>query len=222
MADIAFRSLSTGTDSSFSSASTTATLPTGALQADLGFIVYVSYITSASPSPTHTTPSGWVQRESDAFLIAGSFAARISIYDRILPSSPSGVTLTSSTNVGHGWRFIAYDNPNTSSHLDVKTRRAVTSAGTNFDPTGLTTAEANELLIGVALDNLASRTFTSSLLTERDDAGGLWIGDDIQASAGATPTVDVTSSLSAEGFTYLLAYKSEAAAADTLFSQACM
>lgn len=207
MATLSFRSLSIGTDTSITSATDTADLPTGALQDDLGLIIYVSYFASGG-NPVHTTPSGWTARYTQTFSIAGVFPARVTIYDRILPASPGAVTLTSDTAAGHGWRYWVYDNPNTASYYDTSTERTVT-ASTNFNPTAVTTAETNELLVGITLITSGASTFTFSPMTERDDTGGVGIGDRLLAAAGGSGTDTNTASASGDGWSWLLAYKSE-------------
>lgn len=214
MANLSFRSLSIGTDTSITSATDTADLPTGALEDDLGLILYVSYFSSGG-NPVHTTPSGWTARYTQTFSISGVFPARVTIYDQILPASPGGVTLTSDAAAGHGWRYWVYDNPNTSSHFDTSTERTVTTS-TNFNPTAVTTAEDNELLVGITLASAGTQTFTFSPMTERDDTGGVGIADRILATAGGSGTDTNTASASGSGFSWLLAYKSEAAATPTL------
>lgn len=209
MANLSFRSFSTGNDNTFGNATISAALPTGAVQDDLGVIFYVSF--QGSSPPTHTTPSGWSARDTQTgLLLGGVYHYRVTIYDRILPSSPGATTLTSGGTCAHAYRYYAFDNPNTSGHFDTFTVRAV-SASTNFDPTTLTTAEANEMLLAIAFDaSNANAAFSSSQFTEHDDAAGLYAGSLIQASAGGSGSNAITASAARTGVVYMLAYKSEA------------
>lgn len=138
------------------------------------------------------------------------------MYYRIAGSSePSTHTfLTSGTCLALGAVINAYDNPDTSTPYQAGSVTTVTGTGTSISLPGITTANPNALLVGAVYSDGGGSpsTFTSGALSERIDSGSLWLGDTLQAIAGASGNKAVTASNSGVYRGFLAAFNSEPAA----------
>ncbi len=217
MANLAYRSSSSASDSSASQSNLTVNTPAGVVENDLLVAQFASLISGGGSPREHTTPSGWtLLRSEPTTLLGGAVAARIDMYYRIAGSSePSTHTfLTSGTCLALGAVINAYDNPDTSTPYQASSITTVTGSGTSISLAGITTANPNVLLVGAVYSDGGGTpsTFTSGDLSERIDSASLWLGDTLQAIAGASGNKAVTASNSGVYRGFLAAFNSEPAA----------
>ena len=215
MANLAFRSAASDGDSSFSSTTDIATVPSGAAQNDLEQIWYSSAAIAPAAAPTHTTPSGWTAAGTTVAngVASGALNVRLTLYYRIAPSTPANATLTSSAAAAHAWTRLAHDNPDTAAPFGQVAFGTFT--GTSVVASTITTTKANALLGMYVAQGAAQALAPASGLTERSDNAtqGIEFADVIQAAAGATGTKTATAPSSTDGVWGFAEFWSEVAGA---------
>lgn len=192
MSNLAFRSQTSGNDSSFSASSINATLPAGTQPGDLQIIWISAGLIPPTAAPTIVTPSGWTLAGSAAETIAGGGVnIRIHLFYKIAGPSEGTVNLAISggANGAFGWGRLSYQNPDPTTQVAQVTFGQNTTASTSAVMTpGLTTGAANALLLTFLTQGVAQNATPPGSMTERIDnaAGGFEIAEELQAVAGAS------------------------------------
>lgn len=190
MGNLAFRSQTSGNDSSFSASSINATLPAGTQAGDLQLIWISAGLIPPTAAPTIITPSGWTLAGSAAQTIASAGVnIRIHLFYKIAGPAEGTVNLAISggANGAFGWGRLSYQNPDPVTQVPQVTFGQGT-ATTSAVVTGITTGAANAFLNTFLTQGVAQVATPPGSMTERIDnaAGGFEIAEELQAAAGAS------------------------------------
>ena len=206
MADLAYRSNSTGGDSSFTTATISATVPTGTAAGDGMIIVYDSAFLAGGGAPTHTTPSGWTAMGTGTYN-NGVLEGRKTFYS-LVAGTIQAETLTSSGNAAHVYCRLSYQNPDPTTFAStvVELFGLLASTSSPVFPTITTNGDRQLILYTIGATLVGGITYTpaSSGLTERSDANTLGVYE-LQATTIAAQGTKTISSSSADQFFYGIA-----------------
>lgn len=181
---------------SFNSAANAASL-TQTVNAPSGIVsgnVLVCSISFNGAPGTVTSPTDWVQVAYEA----GASNPRIGLYRKIAAAGePSTYSWTLTTSVACGMVIARYSNVDNTTPGDVTAVASFSAAAVSaFNLTGVTIQTAGAMLIACMGVNSATTVITeaSTLVTEVAEVGGkrCELDDGVQASAGATGTVNYT------------------------------
>lgn len=196
MANFAYRSAVQVDDSSGSSATANATLPSGTTSGDGQIIGYMSGVVTGGGAPTHTTPSGWTLVGSSTFTNISGLDGRFSLFAKVAGGSEGTVTLTSNKNCFHTVRRLTYQNANATDFVSgISPTFATTASSTSHAVASVTPGRANAMAWYMLVGLSAVATWTAaSGTTERTDQQSTCTDDLIQTTAGATGSKTFTCS----------------------------
>lgn len=196
MANFAYRSAVQVDDSSGSSATANATLPSGTTSGDGQIIGYMSGVVTGGGAPTHTTPSGWTLVGSSTFTNISGLDGRFSLYAKVAGGSEGTVTLTSNKNAFHTVRRLTYQNAHATDFVSgISPTFATTASGTSHAVASITPGRDNGMAWYMLVGLTAVATWTAaSGTTERTDQQSTCTDDLIQTTAGATGSKTFTCS----------------------------
>lgn len=205
MADLTFRSNTTGGDSTLSVSSIVATLPTGTTSGDLMTIWCSTGVVAPATPPDFQTPTGWTLAGSSGSIAvaSGALNAKGFLFYKIAGGGESNVTLSTvgGTNAAMTFSRSSRSNPKLSAPLaQISWIGGTGGPGTSVVVTGLTTG-ADRALIEVFLAQGTAQSATPpGSMTERSDfaANGISTADELIPLAGATGTRTFTLPVSAD------------------------
>lgn len=209
MADLSFRSASANRDLGGTATALNVGAPAGAAVDDLVVGFFVAGALSPAAAPTITLPSGWQPIREDTFT-GGGVNWRVRHAYKIVAGGDSYTYTTGGTAFVAG-QVCCYDNPDTANPFFTTTSRAAITGSATFGVTGITTPDANMLLVYAALGDQTGTFSRADGMTERTDVDSLTMADVIQAVAGATGTKTATLTAAANGQAVLMAFRSEPA-----------
>lgn len=214
MANLTFRAVTNGYDSSQTTGTISATVPTGTTLNDLEIIWFQSGILSPAAAPTHTTPAGWtLGGTSTGSLAAGVVNVRLSLFYRLAPSTPAAASLVASANSILEYTREAYSDPDTTTPFGQVTFGTGANA-TSVTVTAMTTARANSLIDLFIAQGVAQSCTPDASMTERADnaTGGFSVASTVQAAQGTTGTKTSTFPTAADSVWGFAEFYSAAAA----------
>lgn len=202
MASLAFRSQTSGNDSSFSASSINATLPAGTRAGDLQIIWISAGLIPPTAAPTIITPAGWTLAGSAAQTIASAGVnIRIHLFYKVAGPSEGteNLAISGGANGAFGWGRLSYQNQNPTVQV-AQVTFGQNTATTSAVLTGITTGAVNALLQTFLTQGVAQTATPPGSMAERIDnaAGGFEIADELQAVPGPSGTRTFTLPTSAD------------------------
>lgn len=168
-----FRAVSVNSESSFTSPTISAPLPTNTTVNDGMIIHYGSaFLAGGGAPPTHTTPSGWTAIATGTYN-NGVLESRVTFYTRIAQAGDGAVTLTSSANAAHVFQRLSYYAPDIANWFSgITVLTGLTASSVNHTMPSVTTTKRRQMVLYFLGNTLTSTTFAdaSASLTERQDS----------------------------------------------------